>query len=306
MRTWCAANGVARRREPDRGTAMTSPTTTEPDDDVRDRLAIALDVPDLDDGAAISPRDVAPWFGVAKVGLELYSAAGPEAIARIARPGVPGVLRPQAARHPDHRRPGRARARPARRRRTSTSTRRAASRCCARASTGVLEGAQRSRARRAGSARGHRAHERSPTRPRSTRVSRTRSKRDAAESCARCRRSHACKRARQDFVTIVPGVRLADGDVHDQARVGTPSQVARAGARRARDRSRGRARRADRARRGTASFTTRSRTRSRAVASSARRLARASRRPVAARQRIGMLARCRPEVVVIRRCDRQS
>jgi orotidine-5'-phosphate decarboxylase len=38
------------------------------------------------------------------------------------------------------------------------------------------------------------------------------------------------KRARPDFVTVVPGVRLAEGDVHDQARVGTPSQVAGAGA----------------------------------------------------------------------------
>ena len=41
---------------------------------------------------------------------------------------------------------------------------------------------------------------------------------------------HACERARQDFVTIVPGVRLADGDLHDQARVGTPREVATAGA----------------------------------------------------------------------------
>jgi orotidine-5'-phosphate decarboxylase len=38
------------------------------------------------------------------------------------------------------------------------------------------------------------------------------------------------KRARDDFVTIVPGVRLEEGDVHDQARVGTPLQVATAGA----------------------------------------------------------------------------
>jgi orotidine-5'-phosphate decarboxylase len=38
------------------------------------------------------------------------------------------------------------------------------------------------------------------------------------------------KRARQDFVTVVPGVRLDGGDVHDQARVGTPAQVAAAGA----------------------------------------------------------------------------
>jgi orotidine-5'-phosphate decarboxylase len=38
------------------------------------------------------------------------------------------------------------------------------------------------------------------------------------------------KRARKDFVTVVPGVRLEDGDTHDQARIGTPSQVAGAGA----------------------------------------------------------------------------
>ena len=40
----------------------------------------------------------------------------------------------------------------------------------------------------------------------------------------------AVKRARPDFVTIVPGVRLADGDRNDQARVGTPEAVAAAGA----------------------------------------------------------------------------
>jgi orotidine-5'-phosphate decarboxylase len=35
--------------------------------------------------------------------------------------------------------------------------------------------------------------------------------------------------ARTDFVTIVPGVRFADGDSHDQARLGTPERIARAG-----------------------------------------------------------------------------
>ena len=34
---------------------------------------------------------------------------------------------------------------------------------------------------------------------------------------------------RPDFLTIVPGVRFADGAPHDQARVGTPERVARAG-----------------------------------------------------------------------------
>jgi len=35
--------------------------------------------------------------------------------------------------------------------------------------------------------------------------------------------------ARPDFVAIVPGVRFADGAVHDQARVGTPESVVLAG-----------------------------------------------------------------------------
>src|SRR5436309_11267314 len=49
--------------------------------DARNRLAVALDVPDLDSAEQLA-KEIAPWFGVAKVGLELYSAAGPEAIAR--------------------------------------------------------------------------------------------------------------------------------------------------------------------------------------------------------------------------------
>ena len=40
----------------------------------------------------------------------------------------------------------------------------------------------------------------------------------------------AVRAARADFVTMVPGVRLGDGAHHDQARVGTPEQVAAAGA----------------------------------------------------------------------------
>lgn len=47
--------------------------------EVRDRLALALDVDDLV-AALRSARELRPWFGVAKVGLELFSAAGPDAI----------------------------------------------------------------------------------------------------------------------------------------------------------------------------------------------------------------------------------
>ena len=46
----------------------------------RDHLALALDVADLDAARRASPSGVAPWFGVAKVGFELYAAAGPAAV----------------------------------------------------------------------------------------------------------------------------------------------------------------------------------------------------------------------------------
>lgn len=50
--------------------------------DVRERLALPLDVGDLDDAIAMA-RTVAPWFGIAKVGYELYAEAGPEAFSRL-------------------------------------------------------------------------------------------------------------------------------------------------------------------------------------------------------------------------------
>ena len=50
--------------------------------EVRDRLALALDVDDLVAGLRLARR-LHPWFGVAKVGLELYTAAGPDAVASL-------------------------------------------------------------------------------------------------------------------------------------------------------------------------------------------------------------------------------
>ena len=47
--------------------------------EARDRLALALDVDDLVEAVRLA-RLLRPWFGFAKVGLELFSAAGPEAI----------------------------------------------------------------------------------------------------------------------------------------------------------------------------------------------------------------------------------
>src|SRR3954451_15516096 len=49
---------------------------------VRDRLALPLDVGDLDAALAMA-RTVAPWFGVAKVGYEMDDEAGPVACERL-------------------------------------------------------------------------------------------------------------------------------------------------------------------------------------------------------------------------------
>jgi orotidine-5'-phosphate decarboxylase len=48
-------------------------------EEVRRHLALALDVDDLVQAQRLA-QVLRPWFGVAKVGLELYSAAGPEAV----------------------------------------------------------------------------------------------------------------------------------------------------------------------------------------------------------------------------------
>jgi orotidine-5'-phosphate decarboxylase len=55
--------------------------------EVRSRLALALDVDDIVEAGRLV-RLLSPWFGVAKVGLELYTAAGPEAIESLVADGV--------------------------------------------------------------------------------------------------------------------------------------------------------------------------------------------------------------------------
>ena len=51
--------------------------------EVRARLALALDVDDVVVALRLA-RELQPWFGVAKVGLELYTAAGPDAVGSLA------------------------------------------------------------------------------------------------------------------------------------------------------------------------------------------------------------------------------
>ncbi len=52
----------------------------------RDRLALALDVDDLVVALRLARR-LRPWFGVAKVGFELFGAAGPEAVSALSAEG---------------------------------------------------------------------------------------------------------------------------------------------------------------------------------------------------------------------------
>lgn len=54
---------------------------------LRGRLALALDVDDLVAAVRLA-RDLQPWFGTMKVGMELFSAAGPDAIATLSQLGV--------------------------------------------------------------------------------------------------------------------------------------------------------------------------------------------------------------------------
>jgi orotidine-5'-phosphate decarboxylase len=55
--------------------------------DVRDRLALALDVGGPNDAEAVARR-LTPWFGIAKVGLELYAEAGPNVFDRLRAVGM--------------------------------------------------------------------------------------------------------------------------------------------------------------------------------------------------------------------------
>jgi orotidine-5'-phosphate decarboxylase len=75
-----------------------TPTTTNMTTDdarvpggLRERLALALDVDDIVAATRLA-RDLDEWFGVAKIGLELFSAAGPDAVLALADQGYRVLL----------------------------------------------------------------------------------------------------------------------------------------------------------------------------------------------------------------------
>jgi len=199
---------------------------TETNDTARDRLAIALDVPDLDTAEQLA-KDVAPWIGIAKVGLELFAAAGPDAISRFVALDVRVFADLKLHDIP-------------------TTVGRAA-RVLGRLGASYVNfhaagGVDMLQAATAGLAQCAREAGREPPVPIAVTV--LTSDPDASSFDARLRAAidggcggvvcsmHEVERvhsARPDFVTIVPGVRFDDAPRHDQARVGTPQQAARAG-----------------------------------------------------------------------------
>ncbi|MCU0268175.1 MAG: orotidine-5'-phosphate decarboxylase [Acidimicrobiales bacterium] len=54
--------------------------------ELRSKLALVLDLDDLVEALRLA-HELRPWFGVAKVGLELYSAAGPDAVLSLSDAG---------------------------------------------------------------------------------------------------------------------------------------------------------------------------------------------------------------------------
>jgi orotidine-5'-phosphate decarboxylase len=202
---------------------MTTMTSTE----VRDHLALALDVPELARAEELA-REVQPWFGVAKVGFELFSAAGPEAITTMRDLGFKVFADLKLHDIP-------------------TTVGRAA-RVLGRLGVTYLNfhaagGVDMLRAAVDGLAEGAREAGRDAPTPIAVTVLTSDPDPSAFDARLAAAIASGCRgvvcsveevarvhEARPDFTTIVPGVRFADDAHNDQARVGTPDAVARAGA----------------------------------------------------------------------------
>jgi orotidine-5'-phosphate decarboxylase len=196
-------------------------------DDIRQRLALALDVDDLDT-ARRTAGALSQWIGVAKIGLELYAAAGPEAITALRGDGFRVFLDVKLHDIPN--------------------TVGSAARVLGRLGVSYLNlhasgGEAMLKAGVDGMIAG--AAEAGVDAPVPIAVTVLTSDPDAsafddrlrvaiASGCGgvvcSVREIEAVHRAAPRFVTIVPGVRLAGSDDNDQARVGRPGEVAAAGA----------------------------------------------------------------------------
>ncbi|MFN8036028.1 MAG: orotidine-5'-phosphate decarboxylase [Acidimicrobiia bacterium] len=193
----------------------------------RDQLALALDVDGLDAAVGIAEQ-LRPWFGIAKVGLELYATAGNDAVAAMRRLGYDVFLDLKLHDIP--------------------TTVRKAARVLGRLGVRYVTmhasgGAEMLRAGNGGLAAG--AAEAGHAPPVVLGVTVLTSDPDsspfdsrlavvAASGCGGVVCSAlevaSVKSRHPHLVTVVPGIRLAGGAAHDQARVGTPEGAIRDGA----------------------------------------------------------------------------
>ena len=201
--------------------------TPEPaPEDVRRRLALALDVDDVAAAAELARR-LDPWFGVVKVGLELFAGAGPAAVEALAAPGRSIFLDLKLHDIP--------------------TTVGKAARQVGRLGVGYVTlhtagGADMLRAGVEGLEAG--AAESGCDRPVALGVTVLTSDPDASAFPARLGAAVAggcggvvCSvrelptvKDRSALLAVVPGIRLPGGATHDQARVGTPAEAIAAGA----------------------------------------------------------------------------
>ena len=193
----------------------------------RDRLALALDVDDLDAAIGLADR-LHPWFGVVKVGLELFCLAGPAAVEKLAAPDRRIFLDLKLHDIP--------------------TTVGKAARQVGRLGVGfvTLHSAGGADMLRAGvDGLGEGAAEAGFDRPVALGVTVLTSDPDASAFPTRLeaaraggcggvvcsvRELPAVKDGGSQLLAVVPGIRLAGGATHDQARVGTPAEALVAGA----------------------------------------------------------------------------
>ena len=192
----------------------------------RDRLALALDVDDLAAAVALADR-LHPWFGVVKVGLELFAAAGPAAVEMLATPGRRIFL--DLKLHDIPTTVGKAARQVGRLGVSYLTVHTAGGVDMLRAAVDGLE---------AGAA------EAGVDRPMALGVTVLTSEPDASAFPARLEaavsggcggvvcsvRELPAVKERSRLIAVVPGIRLPGGATHDQSRVGTPAEALAAGA----------------------------------------------------------------------------
>ncbi len=196
--------------------------STAPVEALRGRLALSLDVDDLDAAVALAKR-LQPWFGVAKVGMELHAAAGPAAIDVLHELGYAVFL--DLKLHDIPTTVGRACRVHARRGVEYLNVHAAGGRAMLEAAVaGARDGAADSGV--------------APLRLLAVTVLTSDSDTGAFEGRLALAAETGCdgvvcsahevervRRAAPGFITVVPGVRLAGSDLNDQARVATPAEA---------------------------------------------------------------------------------